>query len=180
MRLPPLFEVVTDLRGAADRLRRRRFGVIQIRDGCLRSVRLRPWPARFTRGEVAWQQRYLHDRRAGDCCWLYYNQPWGSPDYLALQYVVSYRETTVRTLRTALDVLDEIARIKATAALVCQVTNGRLTDRMLRRAGWERHLSHSGGRHFIKRFSGETPQSDLSPGNALATIRPARNPAHAS
>ncbi len=197
MRFPPLFEELTGpgsvpVEEYADRLRIRRFGVIQVCQGRLQSVRLRPWPARFTLLEAVWHARFLHRRRGGDRCLLYYNQPWGSPDYLALQYLVSHRDTTIRSLRTALGFLDQIARLKASAAIVCQVSNCRLTDRMLRREGWEPHLPGTGRRHFIKRFSGQAAgnatgrfsgvcsQSDLWTREAVATIRPAKNPAHAS
>jgi hypothetical protein len=50
--------------------------------------------------------------------------------------------------------LDEIARIKGAHAIVCHVTNGRISDRLLRRWGWEAHCLNWKGRHFIKRFYG--------------------------
>jgi hypothetical protein len=55
-------------------------------------------------------------------------------------------------------VLQEIARIKRTDAIVCDVTSSRISDRLLARAGWERHCLASPRRHFIKRFYGEYPQ----------------------
>jgi hypothetical protein len=56
-------------------------------------------------------------------------------------------------------VLDEIARIKQTDAIVCDVRNARISDRLLRRWGWESHVPQSRRRHFIKRFYGEYPDT---------------------
>jgi hypothetical protein len=59
--------------------------------------------------------------------------------------------------------LDEIARIKGIDALVCEAWNLRLSDRLLRRCGWERHVLHSRRRHFIKRFYGRYPANSSLP-----------------
>jgi hypothetical protein len=88
---------------------------------------------------------------------LYYNQPWKLPTFLTLKYLVSSCGTTFKTVRRALLVLDEIARIKQTDAIVCEASNLRISDRALNRFGWERHLPNSRHRHFIKRFYGEYP-----------------------
>ena len=79
------------------------------------------------------------------------------PNYLALKYVVSHRETTLASFRGALRVLDEIARLKGVDALVCEASNPRISARLLRRWGWERHLPRSRRRHYIKRFYGQFP-----------------------
>ena len=55
----------------------------------------------------------------------------------------------------ALLVLDEIAKLKRTDAIVCEVSNWRISDRLLTRWGWESHLGESRRRHFIKRFYGD-------------------------
>ncbi|MCO6459264.1 MAG: hypothetical protein J5I93_28475 [Pirellulaceae bacterium] len=128
-----------------------RFGVIEAADGRLLRIGTRLWPKRVSYPEVAWDRWLVHGRRAGDRCRLYYNQPWGSPDYLAVTYLVSYRTTTLSTLRAALAALDQIAELKGVHAIVCQATCRRLSDRALRRAGWEQHLDPR-GRHYIKRL----------------------------
>jgi hypothetical protein len=55
--------------------------------------------------------------------------------------------------------LDEIAAIKRTDAIVMQAWNPRLTARNLARYGWAPHTADPRGRHFIKRFYGEYPPS---------------------
>ncbi len=95
--------------------------------------------------------------RQGDYCWLYYNQPCRHRRFLALKYIVSSRAATFRTVRSSLAILDEIARLKSTDAIVAEVRNLRISDRLLRRWGWESHVPTSRRRHFIKRFYGTYP-----------------------
>ncbi len=156
----PLFESVDNLQRDADVLRRRPYGVICMENGGLREVRLRPWPKLISVAEIAWWGRGVHERLSGDRCWLYYNQPRRHRSFLALKYIISSHQATFQTFRRSLMVLDEIARLKQTDAIVCEVRNLRISDRLLRRWGWESHLSQSRQRHFIKRFYGSYPSPD--------------------
>jgi hypothetical protein len=61
------------------------------------------------------------------------------------------------TFYAATLVLDEIARLRDANAIVCNVTNVRISDRLMRRWGWEEHCQQWMGRHFIKRFYGHFP-----------------------
>jgi hypothetical protein len=79
----------------------------------------------------------------------------GQRNFLALKYLVSSMGTSFRTVRATLHVLDRIAEIKRTDAIVTEVTNFRISERALRRLGWERHLYGSKRRHYIKRFYGD-------------------------
>ena len=54
-------------------------------------------------------------------------------------------------------ILDEIARLKGTDAIVAEVRNLRISERLLRRWGWESHMPTSRRRHYIKRFYGTYP-----------------------
>jgi hypothetical protein len=54
-------------------------------------------------------------------------------------------------------VLDEIARLKGSDAIVAEVRNLRISNRLLHRWGWESHLPTSRRRHYIKRFYGSYP-----------------------
>ena len=158
-----LFEKITDLSTEADVIRRRRYGVIEIVDGQLQSVTLRPWPKLISVAEIGWLGAATHQNRVGDRCLLYYNQPLSSPNFLALKYVVSNLGTSYRSFRQSLIVLDRIAQIKKTDALVCEASNKRISDRFLKRMGWERHLESSRRRHYIKRFYGVYPdQPDVN------------------
>jgi hypothetical protein len=154
----PLFTTITDLARDADVLRRHRFGLIEVTDGRLQCIRLRPWPKILVGPEVLWLGRWLHQRRGGDRIVLYYNQPWRFPNYLALAYALSARETSIRSIRVGLETLDEIARLKKSDALLCDVGNWRISERFMRRWGWEPHCPATWWhRHFIKRFYGTYP-----------------------
>ncbi len=152
-----LFQTVRDLQAGAAVLRRRRYGVIEVAGGQLRRVRLRPFPKLISLPGVRLDEWWSHGRRQGDRCWVYYNQPLGCPNFLAVVHVVSTAGTSYRTIRLAASVLDEIARIKRADAIVCHVANGRISDRLLRRWGWEPHAPRLRGRNFIKRFYGQYP-----------------------
>jgi hypothetical protein len=151
------FHTVHDLRAQADMLRRRSFGVIVIEDGCLRAVHLRPWPKIIAAPDLWGAGQRFGQRTTENYCWLYYNQPCRHPRFLALKYIVSSRGATFRTVRSSLVILDEIARLKSTDAIVADVRNPRISDRLLRRWGWESHVPKSRRRHFIKRFYGTYP-----------------------
>jgi hypothetical protein len=138
-------------------LRQRGHGVIETADERLAAVRLRRLPKMVSLPEALWLGRVVHARRRGNRCLLYYNQPRSCPNYLALKYVVSQRDTTLATFRLALVVLDRIAAIKCSDAIVADVTNLRISDRLLRRWGWEPHLAGGWHRHWIKRFYGNYP-----------------------
>jgi hypothetical protein len=151
------FATVTDLHAGADTLRRRRYGVIEVADGRFRHVRLRPWPKIASGPELLLLGLPQHRWCGGDRIRLYYNQPRRFPNFLALRYAVSSRQTSFASLRRALDVLDEIARLKHSDALLCDAGNWRLSPRMMARCGWVPHCPSRWHRHFIKRFYGAYP-----------------------
>ncbi len=154
----PLITSVTDLTRDAETLRRRRYGVIEVIDGRFHRVLLRPWPKILVGPEVLWFGKWLHQRQHGDRLLLFYNQPWRMPNFLALAYALSARETSMRTVRVGLDVLDEIARLKTSDALLCDAGNWRISQRFMQRWGWEPHCPTAWWhRHFIKRFYGAYP-----------------------
>ncbi len=148
----PLFETVHDLAVDSDRIRKRRYGMIETAAGKFQCLRLRPYPKLLSLPEIVPAGEWLTRRAIGDRCLLYYNQPLRYPNFLAVKYIVSCRGTSLATLRRALLVLDEIARLKRTDALLGDVTNLRISDRFLRRWGWEPHTQSRWHRNFIKRF----------------------------
>ncbi len=150
--MTPLFQIVTDLHDGAEVLRRRPYGVIEVAEGRLRRVLLRPWPKIVSAPEILLLGRWYHRHRSGDRLWLYYNQPRRFPNFLAIKYVVSSRHTTIATLTRARDVLDEIAKLKGSDALLCDVGNWRITTRLIARWGWEPHCPSRWHRHYIKRL----------------------------
>jgi hypothetical protein len=153
-----LQRTLTDPFGADRRtLAHGRYGVIEVRNGQLAAIHLRRWPKLISALEVEWLGHRLHAHAPGDRCRLYYNQPRRCPNYLALKYVVSQRDCTLATFHRALVVLDEVARLKGSDALLCDVWNLRISDRLLARCGWEPHKPQRWHRHFIKRFYGTYP-----------------------
>lgn len=138
----------------------RRHGVVEVERGQLVAIHLRRWPKIISVLEIEYLGRRWHESRPGDRCLLYYNQPRRCPNYLALKYVVSQRGCTLATIRRALVVLDEIARVKRADAILCDVWNSRISEAMLARRGWEPHQPSGWHRNYIKRFYGVYPVSE--------------------
>lgn len=155
--MPPWIETVTHLGRDADVLRRRPHGMIETAAGRFVRVQLRPWPKLPSLGGVLLLGRLRHAWMADDRCRLFYDEVRHYPNYLAVKYIVSGRGTSYATFRRALDVLDEIARIKGTDALLCELVTWRISREMMARRGWESHPVSRWRRHYIRRFYGEYP-----------------------
>jgi len=153
----PWFETVIDLTEGADRLRRRPYGMIEVAEGQFRRVVLRPLPKLLCIPETRLIGGWRHRHQPGDLLRIFYNQPWRFPGFLVLKYAESARGTSLGTLTRALAVLDEIARLKRSDALLCDVANRRITTELLRRSGWEPHCPSWFHRHYIKRLYGIYP-----------------------
>ena len=153
----PLFETITDLRADADSLSRRRYGVIEAAGGRFRKVSFRPFPTLVSSAGARLMGGWRHDRQKGDLCTLYFNQPRQFRNFLAVKYLVSSRGTSYATYRRVLEALDEIARIKGSDAILCDLANRRITQSMMHRWGWEPHKPSRWHRHYIKRFYGVYP-----------------------
>jgi len=150
-------QTINDLQEARDVIRRRRYGVIETSAGKFAAIHFRPWPKLLSWPEIWPVGPAYHLRGKADRCLLYFNQPWRFPNFLALKYVVSSRETTYATFRAALTTLDAIAQLKQTDALLCDAANARLSDRLMCRLGWQPHKPSRWHRHYIKRFYGAYP-----------------------
>jgi hypothetical protein len=149
---------LTNLSDAKQRetLVRRRYGCIVTAGGELVAVHGRWWPYRGSLMRVAWDARYAS--LPVDECELYFHQPAASSSYLTLSYVHSGDGTSLTTFYAACLALDEVARLKRVDAIVCHVTNGRISDRLFERWGWQPHCLKWRGRHYIKRFYGCYPE----------------------
>lgn len=148
---------LTDPFADCEIVRRGRYGVIEVVCGRLKAIHLRAWPKIASALEIEFWGRRWHETKPGDRCLLYYNQPRSCPNYLALKYVVSQRDCTLATAYRGLEILDEVARVKRSDAILCDVWNERISDEMLVRSGWEPHKPQRWHRHFIKRFYGVYP-----------------------
>ena len=148
---------IDDWKSGEAQIRTGRYGVIETSAGQLVAVHLRPWPKLFSWPEFWPVGNSYHARGRHDHCLLYYNQPRGHSSFLALKYVVTTPGTPYATFRAALTTLDAIAELKQTDAILCDAFNSRLSDRFLRRMGWEPHKPQRWHRNFIKRFYGNYP-----------------------
>jgi hypothetical protein len=153
----PLFETITGLKEGAETLRRRPYGVIEVADGRLRRIILRPFPKIVSAPGILLFGHWRHQHRSGDLLRLYYNQPWRFRNFLVLKYIESACSTSIATVNRALAVLDEIARYKRSDALLCDVSNWRVTTKLIGRWGWVPHCPSRFHRHYIKRFYGCYP-----------------------
>ncbi|HEV3341865.1 MAG TPA: hypothetical protein VG125_15975 [Pirellulales bacterium] len=151
--MPRWFETVTDLADEHQRavVRRRRYGLIETSGDRLERISFRPLPKLAAPFDLPWG-RLVHRSAGGNRCWLYFNQPRGLEQFLALKLVVSTRQATLACFRGALEALDEVARIKQTHAIVCDAAYWRISDRLLARWGWLPHKPQPWHRNFIKRF----------------------------
>ena len=158
----PLYETITDLKSGAHRLRVRRYGVIETSATQLVSISLRPWPHLVSWPEFMLTGPKWRPRGPVDRCRLYYHQPRGHSRFLALKYVACTRGTSYATFRRSLEVLDHIAEIKRSDALLCDASNERISERLLERLGWVAHAQMRGHRNYIKRFEWGSQLSALS------------------
>jgi hypothetical protein len=150
-------ETILDFESGRERIRARRYGVIETCGRELTAIYLRPWPKLVSLPEIWPLGSRYHARGSADRCLLYYNQPRRMPNFMALKYIVSTAGTSYRTFRAALVVLDAIAELKRIDAIVCDAANVRLSDRLMARLGWEPHKPERWHRNFIRRFYGRYP-----------------------
>jgi hypothetical protein len=165
---------VSDWPHRAAELREGACGLIEVSDERLVSVRVRRVARRPSRVEALLWGRLVHRWRDGNRCWLYYRQPRRFPRYLVLDYVISTRGTKLATFRGSLALLEEIARIKGSDALLCDVVTARISHRLLTRWGWAPHAPSRWHRNYIKRFYGQYPGEDPLATRLLAVDDAAR------
>ncbi len=164
-----LFDTISNLSQYESTILQRRFGVIETHIGKLTRVHIRPWPKLLPTPDAHWLSSWQSARRQKDQCLLYYNQVIGHTAFLDLKYIVTSFGTRFSTLRRALQALDIVAQIKKSDAIVTEVFNDRIGDRLLERMGWESHLPRSRKRHFIKRFYGEYPSHEIEISKPIAS-----------
>lgn len=151
----------SDWNAAEEVIRRRRYGIIETTGGTLAAIHFRPWPKLVAWPEVWPVGPVYHASGQPDRCLLYYNQPLRFSNFLALKYMVSTTGSSFATFRAALVALDHVARVKGTDALLCDAFNFRISDRLMRRFGWELHRPQRWHRNYVKRFYGGYPDCPL-------------------
>lgn len=147
---------ITDLSTNTQRVIGWHAGRIVTRHQSLSRIERRWLPYRASRARVWWDRH--RSTAQSDHCELFFHHPLGNSDFLVLGYVHSGPGTSLGTFYCATLVLDRIAQLKGSHAIVAELTNERLSDRLLKRWGWQRHCLQWRGRHYIKRFYGYYPE----------------------
>lgn len=144
---------------SADQLKRWRCGRIVMADGRLVEVQRHLLGGSVSVAQVWWQTHFR--ALPVDHCTLDYHQPFGARGFLTLDYIHSGVACQYKTFVGAIRILEEIARIRRTLAIVAHVSTRAISDRLLVRLGWERHQEQWSGRHWIRRFYDGYPPSAL-------------------
>lgn len=131
-------------------LRRIRRGRIVIENGQVIAIRSRWFALPTSIARVWWDTHFANGKT--DRCVLDFHRPLGSPGFLTLDYVRSGPQTRFASFRRALQTLDQIADSQGALAIVAHVSTNAISDRLLKRWGWEQHCLQWKGRHWIKRF----------------------------
>ena len=145
---------VTDPHLQADLLRSWKNGRIVMRDGKLVAIRKRHWAATASIARV-WFQTRFKPGNSDQCVLDYRSSRLGG--LMVLDYIRSGPKTRLATVRGACQILDEVARLRQSVAILAHVSTGAISDRLLTRWGWEPHATNLAGRHWIKRFYGQYP-----------------------
>lgn len=149
----------TSLTADATAIEQIRCGRIVMEQGKLVAIERHLWPSPVSIAQVWWESE--RGRIRGDVCRLDYHVPRGMDQFISLDYVRSGGQTCYQTFLGACNVLNEIARMRRSVAIVAHVTNSRISDRFLERQGWQRHMPHWRGRHFIRRFYDGYPEINV-------------------
>lgn len=127
-----------------------RYGVIETTQSQLSYVGRRWWPYMASRFGAWWDGRYR--ALPYDVCRFYYAFPLRSPGYMSLLYVHSGPCTTYSTVYQGAICLEQVAHIRNARAILCQATNERLSEAIMKRRGYVRHAFSLGNNHYIKRL----------------------------
>ena len=156
-----LFDSVYDVVADAEKIRSRPYGMIEVVDEQLVAIHLRPWPKLISGIEAKWADSWGKKRSRKNQGQVFFRQPMTHRNYLTISYIVSTLQTSMTTLTLSLAVLDYVAYLKRSDAILAEVSNNRISDRVMKRLGFERHLLESKRRHWIKRFYGAYPKNRL-------------------
>ena len=141
---------VTSMDGNADRIRSWNYGELELFDGELLGIYPRWWPCMASEWESI-QDSTIRSLPT-DFCRVYYAFPKRAPGFMSVLYARSGPKTQYKTLYRGVVVMDEIARLRDSHAIVCQMINLRTSERLMNRWGYVRHALAMGDNHYIKRF----------------------------
>ena len=157
-----LFPTIKQIEELTEANSRNRYGFIETADDRMVKVQFRPWPKLISGTEVSWIGSWKHERALSKRCRLFFNQPLGHRNFLTISYIESTFGSSFKNFHLALMVLDLLAMRKRCDAVLCELSNDRISDRLMIRWGWERHLPGSTKRHWIKRFYGDFSRVELA------------------
>lgn len=163
--------VVTDLDRDASLVRRQSYGTIEAAGGTFEQLSFRRWPKFVWLPEQRLLGGWLHRRRTEDRCRLYYDQPRRFPGFLAVKYIQSGQGTSLATVLAALAALEQVARLKQSDALLCDVANPRITPRVMQRFGWEPHAPSLWHHNYIRRYYGNYEPTTLRAAATTAMLQ---------
>lgn len=158
------FKTISDVDSGRSVIRNRAYGVIEVCDQQLKAIHMRPYPKLISIPEIYWSsfwKKHIVKPTNRDRVLLYYNQPVMHRNFISLNYFVSDDGATLASIAVCLSVLDYVAKVKRTDAMVTEISNKRIKDRHLAHFGWEEHRKEDRGRHWVKRFYGQYPESFL-------------------
>ncbi len=163
---------VTSVRESHELLAAKPYGLIEASGGELSFVQTRPFPKLISVAEATWIGGWFHNRVRRDRVQVFYNQPRNHSNFFVAKYAVSELGTSLATTRAAFRTFMEIARLKRADAVLCEVMNKRVTDRVMKYWGFVPHNPNARGRHYIRRFYGEYPDytdwiAELEPANRI-------------
>lgn len=125
-------------------------GRIHVRGGVLTAIESRWLPGLASTMQIWFDSRTRQSRT--DHCYLDYRASRRVPGYLTLEYIRCRPGTSYASFRESLRVLDAIAHQRQALAIFAHVGTTRISDRLLKRFGWQQHAAKLGGRQWIKRF----------------------------
>lgn len=141
---------VTSVHGNEGAINSWSYGEIELSDGKLLRIRPRWWP-RFGSHWESLQDSYVRALPEG-LLRAYYAFPWRAPGFLSVLYAQGGPKTQYKTIARAVAVMDEIAGLRNSQAIVCQVVSNLASERLMLRWGYVPHASSLGDNHYIKRL----------------------------
>ena len=127
-----------------------RYGEIEVTSGSLVAIHRSWWPRIGSQYE-AYRDSY-NRTLPSDSCRAYFAFPFRAPGYMSILYALGGPNMQYKTIYQAVLVMDQIAQVRESKAIVCQVISERGTERLMNRWGYVRHASKLGDNHYIKRF----------------------------
>lgn len=127
-----------------------RYGEIELFNGSLAAIYPRWWPRWGSQWESYWDS--YHRVLPADHCIAYFAFPRSAPGYMSVLYAHSGPNTQYKTIYRAVSTMDQIAKLRNSDAIVCQMVSERGTERLMNRWGYVRHALSLGDNHYIKRL----------------------------